>query len=314
MPYCRSAPAPSVERLSRRLDHSSAVRVPYPRRAAFRDSERYRDQDRPLAVALAIASCVLLDGCGRAAPASRFPDAEAALERMVSTYSCSRGIQGEARIDYFGSQGRGRGSVLYKVELPDRIRFDVFSPFGVTLATLTSDGRRFSLFDLRNKSFMFGPASTCNLARFTQVPVPPHALAQLLRGEAPVLVHEAGAARVDWESSFFGEGQYVVTIPSRHAAFETVTLVPRPQDWDVPWKEQRLRVLSVEVRQENTALYRATLADHRPARTSRPQVDPDFPGMSLLPSGPPCDAEVPRRIRLEVPNGEQARNHRRPGN
>ena len=224
---------------------------------------------------------------------------------MISTYSCSRGIQGEARIDYFGNQGRGRGSMLYKVEMPDRIRFDVFSPFGVTLATLTSDGRRFSLFDMRSKSFLFGPASACNLARFTQVPVPPSALAQILTGEAPVLVHEAGAARIDWQSSFFGEGHYVITIPSRHAAFETITLVPRPQDWDVPWKEQRMRVLSVEVEQEGTALYRATLAEHRTAHTAPPEVDPDFPGVSLPPSGPPCDAEVPRRVRLEVPNGEQ---------
>jgi hypothetical protein len=264
-----------------------------------------RDPRRWHTALLAAVSCAALDGCGPPPPASRFPDAEAAIERMVSTFACSRGIQGEAQIDYFGDQGRGRGSVLFKVELPDRIRFDVYSPFGVTLATLTSDGRKFSLFDMRNKSFLFGPASTCNLARFTQVPVPPHALAQLLRGEAPVLVHEAGAARIEWESSWFGDGQYVVTIPSRYAAFETITLVPRPQDWGVPWQEQRLRVLSVEVRQESMALYRATLADHRAAHTAEPQVDPDFPGVSVGPSGPPCDAEVPRRIRLEVPNGDQ---------
>lgn len=260
---------------------------------------------RPLAAAWGVVFPVILGGCGGAAPPSRFPDAEAALERMVATASCSRGIQGEAKIDYYGSQGRGRGSVLYKLELPDRLRFDVYSPFGVTLATLTSDGRDFSLFDMRARSFLRGPASTCNLARFTQVPVPPHALAQILRGEAPVLVHEPGTARIDWESSLFGEGHYVVTLPSRHAAFETITLVPRPDDWNRPWQSQRIRVLTVEVRQEQTALYRATLADHRVAHTAAPLVDPDFPGVATPPSGPPCDAEVPRRIRLEVPNGEQ---------
>jgi hypothetical protein len=258
-----------------------------------------------LAAGLAVASCAVLAGCGRAAPPSRFPDAEAALERMVSTHLCSRGIQGEAKIDYFGSQGRGRGSVLYKVEVPDRLRFDVFSPFGVTLAALTSNGRDFSLFDLREKSFLYGPASTCNIARFTQVPVPPHALVQLLRGEAPVLVHAPGAGQIEWESSLFGGGHYVVSIPSRHAAFETITLVPRPDDWTRPWLQQRIRVLTVEVWQQNKALYRASLADYRVARTAAPLVDPDFPGVVLPPSGPPCDAEVPWRIRLEVPNGEQ---------
>ena len=81
---------------------------------------------------------------------------------------------------------------------PDSVRFDVFSPFGVTLSTLTADGRDFALFDMKEKSFLRGPANTCNVARSTQVPVPPFALVQLLRGEAPVLVHEASQASIAW--------------------------------------------------------------------------------------------------------------------
>ena len=98
--------------------------------------------------------------CGRPPPASTFPSASAALDRMRATYACSRGIRGDAKIDYFDDNGRVRGSVLYKSMLPDQLRFDVYSPFGVMLSTLTSDGQNFTLFDLRQKQFLYGPADT----------------------------------------------------------------------------------------------------------------------------------------------------------
>ena len=187
---------------------------------------------------LAALSCGwALFGCSRSAPPSQFPTADHALERMRATYACSRGVQGEAKIDYFGDQGRVRGDVLYRSALPQNLRFDVYSPFGATLSTLTSDGERFALFDLKQKILVRGPANTCNVSRFTRVPVPPHALAQLLRGEAPVLVHEAKAAKIAWE------GQYVIRIHSKHQAHQEIHLEPLDEDWQRPWQQQRLRVL-----------------------------------------------------------------------
>ncbi|HET9933815.1 MAG TPA: hypothetical protein VFQ35_24090, partial [Polyangiaceae bacterium] len=100
----------------------------------------------------------VLSGCSRAAPPSRFPDADTALARMRDTHSCSRGVSGEAKLDFYGEQGRVRGNLLYIVSAPDRVRLDVFSPFGATISTLTSDGRAFALYDLRQKSFLRGPA------------------------------------------------------------------------------------------------------------------------------------------------------------
>ena len=252
-----------------------------------------------------LALLALGANCGRAAPPSRFPDAEAALERMHGCYACSRGIQGEAKVVYFGDEGRVRGDLLYKAELPDRVRFDVVSPFGATLSTLTSDGQRFSLFDLRQKVFLRGAASACNLARFTQVPMPPHALVQLLRGEAPVLVHRKGSPTITWDRPWFGSGHYVITVPSRHGAVQTIHLAPHPNDWGRPWAKQRVWVLSVEVEQRGHELYRAELSGHRPSKTAPPLVDPDFPGVAQPPSGPACAADVPGRLRFEVPASDQ---------
>jgi hypothetical protein len=252
-----------------------------------------------------VLALAAVSACGGAAPPSRFPDAEVALERMRHTQMCSRGVQGEAKIDYFGEEGRVKGSVLYKAALPDRVRLDVFSPFGVILSTLTSDGRDFAWFDLRQKTFLQGAAKACNLRRFLHVPVPPHALVQLLRGEAPVLVHEPGAATIEWQSGWYGEGRYVVRVPSRHGAAETIELVPRPQDWARGYREQALRVLRVEVVQRGYVLYRVELTDHRAATTAAPRTDPDILGVTLKPSGPSCRAELPGRLRFEVPSTDR---------
>lgn len=240
-----------------------------------------------------------LSGCARPPPPSQFPTADAALARMRATYACSRGVQGEAKLDLFNKQGRVRGNVLYLAMLPEKLRFDVYSPFGVTLSTLTSDGHDFALFDLKNKQFLYGPANTCNVERFTQVPVPPFALVELLRGEAPVLVHQASQASIAWDDP------YTIRIQSKHQATEEIQLEPVPADWNLPWQKQRVRVLEVDVSQQGIELYRAQMEDHAPAHTAKSRVDPEHLTPDVPPSGPTCSAAIPRRLRLEVPGTEQ---------
>ena len=247
----------------------------------------------------ACLSCSLL-ACASPPPASQFPNAQAALDRMRATTACSRALTSEAKIDYFGAAGRIRGSLLYVVAVPDKLRLDIISPFGATVSTVTSDGRDFALFDLRQKQFLRGPANACNLGKFTHVPVPPAALVQLLRGEAPVLVHQPAAASIAWES-----GEYVVRIASTRAATEEIHLVPVAQDYALPYTAQRVRVTEVRVLQQGIELYRAQLVGHRPAKMSGPRVDPDGLDPPVPPSGPSCQAEVPGRLRLQVPDGDQ---------
>jgi len=250
---------------------------------------------RPLAGwALLIAAA----GCHRGPPPSRFPSADLALTRVREEQACSRAVGGDAKLDYFGEQGRVRGSVLYVAAAPDRIRFDVFSPFGATLSTLTSDGRRFALSDVRERVFLHGPANACNLQRFTRVPLPPQAFVDLLRGVPPVLVHDASAASLEWES-----GAYSVRIRSRHQAEQKIRLLPAEEDWNRPWREQRLRVMEVEVRQAGAPLYRVELEGHARVRMAETRVDPDGIDPPFPPSGPECHAELPRRFHFVVGDG-----------
>lgn len=245
--------------------------------------------------ALLLVAAVSGVACSRAAPASRFPSAEAALDRLREVQACSHGVSAEGKIDYYGPDGRVRGNVLYLVSQPENVRLDVFSPFGATLSTLTSDGSRFALYDLSKKSLLVGPASTCNLERFTRVPLPPHGFVQLLRGESPVLVHEPAGASIDWSG-----GSYRIRVQSRHQAEQEIRLIPRDQDFALPWSQQRLRVLSTSVRQAGVELYRVELGGHSRIVTAPPRVDPEGFDEPLLPSGPACDAELPRTFRFVV--------------
>lgn len=252
-------------------------------------------------LAVMVALAVPLAGCVHVAPpASAPPTADAALSRMHATFTCGNAVQANAKIDHFGAQGRVRGDLMLFAARPDRIRMDVVSPFGVALATLTSDGRRFGLTDLRDKVFYEGPARACNIARLTTVPVPGHVLVDLLRGEAPVLRHDASAATIGWDS----HGFWVLTVPSTRGATEDIDLAPRPEDWTKPWEQQRMRVLDVRVSQQGYVLYHAELDDHAGAPTAGPRVDPDNIDPPIPASGPVCDAEVPRRIHVEVPYPE----------
>jgi hypothetical protein len=243
------------------------------------------------------AASAMLAGCGTPPPASKVPSARAAVDRVHATQDCGIGVHASAKIDSFGKGGRVRADLLAFAIWPDRLRMDVVSPFGVTLATLASDGTKFSLYDLREKRFFFGPPMACNIARLTTVAMPGHVLVSLLRGEAPVLKHQDADATITWESG----GHYLVTIKGANATEERIKVAPHPADFALPWDKQRMRVLDVEVMQQGLVLYHAELSDHKPAPMDKPIVDPDGLDAPTPTSGPMCTAELPRRIHLLVP-------------
>jgi outer membrane lipoprotein-sorting protein len=249
---------------------------------------------------LVASVALLLTGCPSPPPPSQFPSAADALQGMKRTYQCANGVQGEGKLDHFSRQGRVRGDVYVFAVNPARVRFDVVSPFGAMLYTLTSNGETFRMLDVKDKRFLHGPASACNLARLTQVPVPGHVLVSLLRGEAPLLVHRPEQATLVWD----GGGFYRVAIESTREARQELHLAIHDEDFLKPWTEQRLRLTSLITEQRGTVLYRADLTDHELAHTAPPREDPDGIDDPIPPSGGPCDVEVPRTIRIVVPHGD----------
>ncbi len=244
-------------------------------------------------------------GCPSKPPASQLPSAQAAVDRMRATNACGTGVQADAKLDYFSSDsGRIRTELLMIASRPARLRMDVLVTGAGSVATLTSDGTTFAATDKRESRFLFGPASACNIARITHLPVPGYVLVTLLRGQAPVLKHdEAGlpAPTITWDG-----GYYVVKIWGNHDAVEEIHLVPNTEDWNKPWAEQRMRVLDVSVSQKGVLLYHAELDTHEPAPMSKATtVSPADLVLGITPippSGPECTAEIPRRIHVEMPS------------
>ncbi|HSO41170.1 MAG TPA: hypothetical protein VLT33_51945, partial [Labilithrix sp.] len=249
-----------------------------------------------------LGTVALLGGCGIPPPASQLPSASAAIDRMRATLAPCTGVQAGASFEVSRRvalvfSGSVRGDVLLYAASPSRVRLDIVSSFGISLATLTSDGTRFAFADLREKRFSVGEASACNIARFTTVPMPPNVLVDLLLGRAPVLKH-VSAGTIEWS----GDGYYVVTIPGTRDASEEIRLAPAPADLRKPWSEQRMRVVGVKVQQYGSTLYDASLAGHARAPMAKERVDADGIDPPIPPSGPLCEAELPRRIHIEVPD------------
>ncbi len=247
--------------------------------------------------ALCPLALLSLAACGAVPPpASQVPDGAAAIARLRATGDCEAALKAKGKIDHYGAKGRVRGDIYLFAAPPARLRLDAISPFGVAVATLTSDGKDFALADLRDKRFYVGPANACNIGRLTTVPLPGHVFVDLLRGQAPVLRHD-DAPLVAWSP----KGYYTVTVHGTRDATEELHLAPRPDDLAKPWGEQRMRLLDVVVWQKGELLYHAKLDDHEAAEMSGPLVDPMGLEATLPPSGVQCQAEVPRRIHLEVP-------------
>ncbi|MCC6524777.1 MAG: hypothetical protein IT373_19120 [Polyangiaceae bacterium] len=246
----------------------------------------------------ALALC--LGGCVHPPPKFQFPTAEDALVRMKQGFACANGVHGIGKIDHRSpDQGRVRGEISIFALNPARVRIDVINPFGAMLFTLTSTSREFQMLDFQQKQLLEGAASACNLARLTKVPVPGHVLVTLLRGEAPLLAHQPEAATLAWDGS---DGFYRVRIKGNHDAEQEVRLGVHEDDFDKPWQDQRLRVVGVTTQQEGYVLYDAELRNHEVAHTAKPLEDEMGVDEDVPPSGGPCDIEVPRSIRVEVPS------------
>lgn len=244
--------------------------------------------------------------CGCAAPPrAQFPTVRDVLSQLKSQTDCSRAVQGEATLAVSSALIKIRGKMLYLAQAPENVRFDLYSDFGVTLSTLTSDGERFSLYSLEERAFWYGPAKTCNLARFTRVSVPPFALVELLRGRPPVLSHQPGDTRIRYARPLFAKGRYVLEIEGEHAAKQRLEIGVAPEDLEKPLEEQRLRLLSVEVTQGGDLVYRVKLSEHAPAQRLEATVSAEEAEMGITaspPSGPTCGSEIPRLLEFKVPN------------
>jgi hypothetical protein len=226
--------------------------------------------------------------CGGPPPASQFPSARLAIDRIREQARCSRGL------DYLGDAGRLRARSLYVLQRPAGLRFDLISPFGTVISTLSAEGEQFSLLDTEHKQLVVGRANACSISQVLKVPLPPAVLGEVLTGLPPVLQHDPAQAVIAWKS-----GAYQVSL-NNGGFSEIIRFLPRPDDFVRPWQEQRLRVIEASIEEGGELYYSVELSEHAAAHTAPPRVDPDGVLDPIAPSGPACDAEVPRRVRFRA--------------
>src|SRR5690606_11018399 len=146
-------------------------------------------------------------------------------------------------------------------------------------------------YSLDQRAFWYGPARTCNLERFTRVAVPPFALVELLRGRPPVLAHEADGVSFRYARPLFSKGRYVINLEGENETTQRLEIGVDEVDFDKPLDQQRLRLLSVRVKQGRRLLYEVALNDHFEGTRKDSELSADEAEMGVMPlpsSGPEC--------------------------
>ncbi len=148
----------------------------------------------------------LVTACGPVPkPANAYASAPDLLSDMAALREKIKTMRLSGRVDHFGQEHRVQGKVFIFAQMPKRLRVDLLSPFGNSISVLTVNEERFAMSDLREGSYMEGPAQPCNIARLIQIPLPAQDVVRILVGHSPVI---EGDTSVVWNR----KGYYVVTV------------------------------------------------------------------------------------------------------
>ena len=185
-----------------------------------------------LALVGALLTSALLSGCGPVPkPANAYSDGALLVEHMREKRGAIESFRIAGVVDHYGEEHRIQGKLFLFADLPSKLRVDLLSPFGSSLAVLTIKDDLFSLSDKREGRYLTGPAEPCNIARLIRVALPPKDVAQILIGGTPVI---PGPAAVEWSR----EGHYVVTIQGEG---QTQTILVGPDHDVLPVLRSTLR-------------------------------------------------------------------------
>ncbi|MCK5689883.1 hypothetical protein KAI87_11470, partial [Myxococcota bacterium] len=137
----------------------------------------------------ALTSIFLISSCATTIPMPAHLstlDTAALRQKLEKSKVAVKDYSAEARLSYFGREGRLRGSAIVAVQRSDKIRIEILGPHGGTLSAFATDGKEVGLFDLGGEHFLYGKATAANLDRaLSLVPLSQDATA--------------------WASLFFGE-------------------------------------------------------------------------------------------------------------
>ncbi|HEX9103365.1 MAG TPA: DUF4292 domain-containing protein, partial [Polyangia bacterium] len=184
----------------------------------------------------ALVAVVVLAGCPK--PAVRPyppPTADELMAALRARAEHFKTLRATAKVDYMANGGqRAKIKVNLLVARGGKLRIEADSPLGGALSTLTSDGNRFALLDVRENRFLQGPASACNVGRLTRLVIPPDDVVAVLMGGAPL---DGAIKGVAWDPN--NGGREVLTLALPDGGSEAIQLDARDKRWDVMRAERR---------------------------------------------------------------------------
>jgi hypothetical protein len=160
-----------------------------------------------------LATVALLAGCTtRPAPrpgtpqVGALPSAEDIVAALEQRRGAVRSLRAMARLSYASPEETRKAKQLVIAERPDRLRFEIFSPFGAVFVLTAADGVLAAW--ARDESTVYrGSASPENLQRYAQVDLPVPTAVDFLLGTPPfqsdpdsVVSADDGAVEI-WQES-----------------------------------------------------------------------------------------------------------------
>jgi len=228
----------------------------------------------------------LMAGCPK--PAVRPYPPPSADELMVALRGRAehlKTLRARAKVDYMQNGGdRAKVKVNMLLARGGKLRFEADSPLGGALATLTSDGKQFSLLDVRANRFLQGPAKACNVARLLRIVLPPDDIVTILMGGAPL---DGTVKGVSWDPN--NGGREVLTLAQPDGGDVVIQLDSKDKRWDV------MRVERHGV--DGKLLWRTTNDDWKD------QGDVRLPGTQDI-EEPPHGADAEIKFKSVEPNAE----------
>lgn len=137
-------------------------------------------------------TAVTLAGCAArsapraaAVPIGTLPTAQQILDSLAERRAALRGLRAMARLSYASPEESRTVRQLVVVERPDRLRFEILSPFGTAFVLAAADGVLAAW--VRDESTVYrGTASAENLQRYAQVELAVPTAVDLLLGTPPL--------------------------------------------------------------------------------------------------------------------------------
>jgi hypothetical protein len=215
---------------------------------------------------LCLALVLLTAGCGRLPrPSFPFTSAEGALQSQRAMLDPLVAFRAEARIDQREGARRIRGTVLMIVERPDRVRIDAMTRLGAA-ATLTSDGARFALLDMREGRFFVGDSCPGNVARALGIAIAPAELVRFLIGDTPHFhAHSATIEAI--------RGGYRVMLRGEDGRRQVIELALPASNVEAAPEDQRPMLSSSTLYDaRGKRLLRVRFGAHRPVRVGDDEV------------------------------------------